>query len=163
MKKLVIICTIFLLAVGCQAQSDKTKRSIVHNFSDTTQPKVNWKVNKQYDDKGNLISYDSTYTWTYSRKNSKDVSINIDSVMTAFRTQFNMQFPSFFNRSFGEPVWSDSLLYNDFLRPDYFMKRYQSQYFDMENIMRSLDSMRNNFLRERYPGLQQGVLKTKTM
>ena len=153
MKKIFSVCLSLLLVTGCNAQTEKPKH--LSATKDTTdQPKVSWKVNKQYDNKGNVIRYDSTYTWSYSSKSGKNTPVSMDSVMKSFRMQFNTDFPGMFNNSFGSPVWNDSLFYNDFLKPDYFMRKYQHHYFDMEQMMRSMDSMRNNFLRQNYPGIK---------
>lgn len=152
MKTIMSICLSLLLLTGCNAQTEKSK--ITSTGKDTaSQPKVSWKVNKQYDDKGNVIGYDSTYTWSYSSSSGKNVPVAADSVMNSFRLQFNQLFPDMFNNSFGSPVWNDSLLYNDFLAPDYFMRKYRSHYFDIEKMMRSMDSVRNGFLHDHYPGL----------
>lgn len=119
---------------------------------DQGEPEVNWKVNKRYDDNGNLISYDSTYTWSYSNKGNV-MQVDADSVLTAFRKQFNVELPSVFSRNFGNSIWGDSLLYRDFAEPDYFMKKWENQYFDMRSMMMEFDSMRNSFLQKNYPGL----------
>jgi hypothetical protein len=153
MKKLLFILPVIMLATGCNAQhkqNEKKQGDIV--TTQDNKPQVSWKVNKKYDDKGNLIGYDSTYTWTYSNK-GKTHSVQADSVMSAFREQFNAQFPSIFNRSFGDPVWSDSLFYRDFATPGYFMKKWNEHYFDMDGMMRRMDSLRNSFLQKNYPGL----------
>ena len=153
MKALMSMCLSLLVVTGCNAQTAKSKSQ---SFNDTSsRPRVEWKVNKQYDDKGNIIGYDSTYTWSYSTKSGKGLPVSADSVMNSFRRQFNTDFPDLFNNSFGGPVWNDSLFYNDFLKPDYFMRKYHDHYFDMEQMMRSLDSMRNGFLRQHYPGIKE--------
>lgn len=154
MKTILSLCLSLLLVTGCNAQTEKSK--VISSAKDTvSQPKVSWKVNKQYDDKGHVIRYDSTYTWSYSGKAGKNMPVSMDSVMRSFRIQFNTDFPGMFNNSFGTPVWNDSLFYNDFLKPDYFMRKYHDHYFDMEQMMRSMDSMRNNFLRQNYPDIKK--------
>lgn len=153
MKKFFMLGLLALITAGCSAQTAKQKESTT-NAQQAIQPKASWKVNKKYDDKGNLISYDSTYTWSYSSGPGQGVQVDSDSVMNAFRKHFNSSFPAMFNNSFGAPVWNDSLFSRDFLRHDYFMKRYSDNFFDMEGMMRSMDSVRNNFLQENYPGLK---------
>jgi hypothetical protein len=151
MKTIMSLCLSLFLVTGCNAQKKESKT----NDTVSREPRVSWKVNKQYDEKGNVIGYDSTYSWSYSGKSDTDLTIPADSVMNSFRLQFNKEFPGMFNNSFGGPVWSDSLFYNDFLKPDYFMRKYQDHYFDMEKMMRSMDSMRNGFLMEHYPGINR--------
>ncbi len=117
-----------------------------------SKPGVSWKVNRQYDDKGNLIGYDSTAVWSYSG-GQQAREIAVDSVMMAFRKQFDKGFSSIFHERFGEPMWHDSLFYRDFITPDYFMQRWEHDYFDVGRMMMQMDSLRNSFLQQNYPGL----------
>lgn len=146
---------VLLLAgiTGCKAQNAQNKNASDSLTIQDNKPKASWKVNRKFDDKGNLISYDSTYVWSYSGDNSSR-NIEADSVMAAFKKQFDSGFPSFFRDEFGGPVWNDSLFYKDFTAPDYFMQKWHQHYFDMEKMMTQMDSMRNSFLTRRYPKLQ---------
>jgi hypothetical protein len=153
MKKGMLLLLLATCTISCNAQYNQNEKQQKQITVDANKPKISWKVNKKYDDKGNLIGYDSSYTWTYSAKGGKVHSIEADSVMAAFKKQFNAEFPSFFNKDFGNPVWSDSLFYKDFIAPDYFMKKWEEHSFDMEKMMKQMDSMRNSFLKHNYPGL----------
>ena len=153
MKKLLFILPVIMLTTGCNAQHQQNEKQLKDVVAtQDNKPQVSWKVNKKYDEKGNLIGYDSTYTWTYSSK-GKTHSVQTDSVMAAFREQFNAQFPAIFNKSFGDPIWSDSLFYRDFATQGYFMKKWNEHYFDMKGMMKQMDSLRNSFLQKNYPGL----------
>ncbi len=152
MKKTLLIALISLSISGCQAHDQKDKKEIA--LADTVQnkPHVNWKVNKQFDEQGNLIRYDSTYTWSYTGATGIN-TVNAGSVMNAFKKQFDTQFPSLFRESFGNPIWNDSLFYRDFTGPHYFMHKWENNYFDMQKMMDKMDSFRNSFLNDNYPGL----------
>jgi hypothetical protein len=52
---------------------------------ESPQPDARYHVDKQYDEQGNLLRYDSVYTWSWS---SEGQPINPDSLMRAFRQQF---------------------------------------------------------------------------
>lgn len=155
MKKIFLMLALLPLVTGCNAQHKQHETSAT-SPTDKNKPQVNWEVNKKYDDKGNLIRYDSTYTWTYSN-NGKVQQVDADSVMSEFKQQFNTGFPSLFRNDFGNPVWEDSLFYRDFTSPDYFMQKWEQHYFDMSKIMRQMDSARNSFLKNKYPGLESKV------
>ncbi len=158
MKKLLAIALLFSV-IGCNGQDKKAKKTEGTAIqTEQNAPHSSWKVNRKYDDKGNLIRYDSTYTWSYS-SGGKSRQVNADSVMASFRREFNVEFPSLFNKSFGDPVWSDSLFYKDFTSPDYFMHKWENNYFDMRSMMLRMDSLRNAFLRENYPGLNKNNVK----
>ena len=156
------VAVLLLGAMSCDAQTEKNK-TMQSSGTDTAQdkPQVSWKVNKKYDEKGNLVGYDSTYTWSYSSKGGKMQPVAMDSIMTQFRKHFDTEFPSVFGNSFGEAVWSDSLFEKDFASPDYFMRRWEQQHFDMRKMMQQMDSLRNSFLKENYPGLRATPGKTQ--
>jgi len=75
--------------------SPDTKDSIEAN-----QPKVDIKVNKQFDEKGNLIQYDSTYSIIYSSPNTAIQFFNFDndSLFSDFKN--SMDINKFWNSDF---------------------------------------------------------------
>jgi hypothetical protein len=148
MKTMIIALMAVLCISGCKAQ-DK-KKNIIKD--EANQPKVSWKVNKEVDDKGNVIRYDSTYVWSYSNK-GKAQNVDVDSVLHKFREQFDINSSEIFGRGFGGPVWNDSAFYKDFIRPDYFLRKWENNSFDMRRMMQQMDSMRNAFLKKNYPGI----------
>ena len=152
MKTLVISLAAVLCVTGCKAQDKKETVSIADTVKN--KPSVSWRVNKVVDTNGNIIKYDSTWVWLYSSE-GKTRQIDVDSVMITFRKQFDRLAPSIFNEGFGAPIWNDSLFYRDFTQSDYFMRRWKNQTFDMENMMKQMDSIRNHFLKEKYPGLAE--------
>ncbi|WP_342331664.1 hypothetical protein [Pedobacter sp. FW305-3-2-15-E-R2A2] len=114
---------------------------------------MGWKVNKEVDDKGNVIRYDSTYVWSYA-DGGNHRQVSVDSVLNNFRKNFDGQFNYIFRQNFGQPVWNDKLFYKNFTKPDYFMQKWLNKEFDMKSFMRQMDSLRNNFLKNYYPGLE---------
>lgn len=152
MKHIVLSTLLVVFFTGCDAQNTEQMNSKSTTDTSQNKPEISWKVNKKFDDDGKLISYDSTAVWSYTSGKATH-RINADSVMMAFRKHFDSGFPSMFQRSFGEPVWNDSLFFRDFTTPDYFTQKWQQHYFDMEQMMRQMDSFRNSFLNDNYPGL----------
>lgn len=149
-----VLTSVLLLAfiTGCNAQNNKKINSKETTGMQQGKPGISWKVNKKYDDKGNMVSYDSTAVWSYS-SGQDERHVEADSVMMAFRKQFDSGFPSIFRENFGDPVWNDSLFYRDFTAPDYFMQKWEQHYFNMGKMMQRMDSLRNSFLNRNYPGL----------
>ena len=72
MKKLAIYMLMALSFFNCQGQNTSEKKDSDLK-KDTIQPKTNIQVHKEYDENGNLIRLDSTYTYFYS--NIKNDSI----------------------------------------------------------------------------------------
>jgi hypothetical protein len=157
MKRLVLMMFIAVLAIGCngqeelksakkEAQKDKKENSL-------NQPKISWDVKKDKDENGNIIRYDSTYTWSYTNVEGDSMIVGADSVLQSFHSYFNENFPPIWNRSFTQPLWEDSLFYQDFYRDDYFHNRWQQNYFEMDKMFKRMDSMRNQFFYDQYPGM----------
>jgi hypothetical protein len=94
----------------------------------TNQPKVDVKVNKKFDEKGNLILYDSSYSIIY---NSNDADIQI----------FNLESDSIFSQ------FKNNMMGNDFFKgfPD---MGYQNDFFNrdpFENMKRMQEMMNKMF------------------
>ncbi len=147
MKKTFLAALLVITFTGCHAQEGERKKDFSSPQDTTTQnkPQASWKVNKRYDDNGNLVGYDSTYSWSYSSKGAVTNDAETDSIMNAFGKQFG-DFPSFFTQRFGTDVWNDSLFYNELTSPGELMQTWGNTNFDMGAIMRRLDSLGSSLL-----------------
>jgi hypothetical protein len=150
----ILIVTIFsIFIVSCNGQNG-TKDKLANHSDEVKKPKTDIRVNKEYDDEGNLIRYDSTYTWSYSNIQGDSVFVDIDSAM--------LQFHSFMNdrRQFGFPFYNedifynDSLFYQDFLDQDYFMNRWKESRYRMNRAIQEMDSIKSLFFRQNYPDME---------
>lgn len=109
-------------------------------------------VNRKYDENGNLIEFDSTYTSYYS--NFKGDTIRMDSLMNGFpeffnQELFNMNSGNMFNPFFSEDSVSDSHFFHD----DFFEQQFVQQNENMLRMMKMMDSIKNSFFE------RQGKLK----
>jgi hypothetical protein len=145
MKQIVLLAVAVLLGViNCQAQVKEENTA-----KGDENPKTNITVNKEYDDQGNLIKYDSTYSYSYS--NTDADSLSDDSIFNVFRDQFNHRFnfsedPFFKDFFFQDSVMNDT----DFLDDDFFIKRFKDNMDQMEDLFQQMDSVKNNFFRREY-------------
>jgi hypothetical protein len=130
---------------GQVAQSE-TKDYATAAHDTVNKPKVNIQVNRRYDDKGNLIGFDSTYSSFYS--NVKGDTAEMDSLMHSFDRYFSRNHSSFFDRQFNPLFFNDSLRYPDFFHKDFFMKRYELNDQYLRETMKSMDSIKNRFFKE---------------
>ncbi len=143
-----VLISLLLFTVVAQ---NKSKNNLICSVPDgedslnTNQPKVNYKVNKQYDEHGNLISYDSTYTYSYS---SQDADINItfgnDSAFDMFgniNTPMGMFNNDIFNRFFKGD--SSQFPNNIFLNDPFFNNGFDmmDQMRQQMNRMQQMDSL----------------------
>ena len=152
MKLLFAITVVALFTFGCNAQSvDKDKKSTQNK------PKESWKVDKEVDENGNVIRYDSTYTWSYSNVDGDTVNVNVDSMMQSFQNYFNDRMPSVFGQNLMEPMMNDSLLSRDFFAEDYFHDRFKDAFFDMDKMFQQMDSIRSQFFKDDFPQMDRKI------
>lgn len=145
-KRFALTLIVPLFMTSCTySQNNKKEQSASGN-----QPKIKIKVNKQYDDKGNVIGYDSIYSYSYSD------SLNSDNHDTTVLHSFNFpngQIPGNFNYHFN----LDSIFKNDpFLNGDGFNNdpfsdfNFNTNPFDhMDKMMQQMDSIQKQ--------MQQGM------
>jgi hypothetical protein len=111
-----------------------------------TKPKVSIQVNRRYDDKGNMVGFDSVYSSFYS--NVSGDTVQMDSLMNSFDRYFNRNHSSFFRNEFTPLFFNDSLRYPDFFHNDFFMKRYELNDQYLRDMMHRMDSIKNRFYQE---------------
>jgi len=115
------------------------------------QPKIDIKVNKEYDENGNIIRYDSSYSSSYFYSNSDLTEKEMDSIMNSFKPFFFDNYSNILDHSFDRFFFNDSLFFNDFYRDDFFEREYQRDYFPLNDVMRQFDSLKNEFFRRSIP------------
>ncbi len=141
MKRIIFFVVMFaMIFSSCEAQK-KEKEKNSDNIK--TAPKTNIIVNKEYDDNGNLIKYDSTYTYYYSNiEGNPELK---DSILNQFKNTFNDKY--FFSDEpfFDNLFFNDSLLMYDFYKEDFFTKRFNDNMKMMEQLFMQMDSVKNQF------------------
>jgi hypothetical protein len=103
MKKL-LVALLFVFSVACDSQTKKnTKPEIKNKISSETlgtNPKVQVNVNRKYDNKGNLIRFDSTYSYFYSTRGLDSTRTSVDTAFRNFRNTFPFKWQNEFNSIF---------------------------------------------------------------
>lgn len=84
---LTVLMLLALSVAGSYAQNGKKELKAQPDSVSVTKPQTNIKVNKEFDKDGNLIRYDSTYSYYYSGDGS-DFIIN-DSILGDFKSYFS--------------------------------------------------------------------------
>ena len=136
-----------LLLSSCDRDSKGQTADLKKNQTDSViKPKVDIKVNRRFDEKGNLIGFDSTYTSYYS--NISGDTAQMDSLMGSFDRYFREDHSSFFKKQFDPLFFNDSTRYPDFFHDDFFMRRYELNDPYMRGMMQRMDSIKNQFYRE---------------
>lgn len=150
-----VVAFLFILAItGCMGQEkEKDEISKDEKQEMAQEPKGQWEVHKEYDDLGNLIKYDSIYSYDYSNTKDDSIKINLDSIIDSFRGYFEDKVPFDWKRDFSYFPKTDSLFMKDFFKEDYFYKNWERHHSDIEDMIKKMDSVRIAFLRKHHPGL----------
>ncbi|MDO6492499.1 MULTISPECIES: hypothetical protein [unclassified Cellulophaga] len=126
MKKYILISFLILLNVSCNGQNSSNK---INTETTKKVPEGNWKVNKQYDDKGNLVQYDSVYSWSSSNKYDNLSDVQRDSIISNYKSKF---FSSF--NTFPKQMRIDSLFMDDFFNEDFFSSDFGEDFMQLDKI-----------------------------
>jgi len=141
-----LIIVVTLILSSCNGQEKQIKNDTLNNVKDT--PKENIKVNKEYDKDGNLIRYDSTYTYFYS--NIKNNQIKEDSIFNDFRKIFDSYYPFSHKEYFNDLFFEDSLIKYDFYKKDFFTQRFRQNMEQTEKMFQKMDSIKNKYFMEQF-------------
>ncbi len=142
MKRILLITlAIPMIVLGCNGQSGNSK---IQSKEDL--PNQNIVVNKEYDDNGNLVNYDSTYSYYYST--IKQDSVLEDSIFNNFMNQFNRSYSFSDHPFFKNFFFEDSLMMFDFYKKDFFYDRFRNNMERMDSLFREMDIMKNDFFRK---------------
>lgn len=118
MKRTIILLAlsvVFLVTIVAQnPKSNKTQNA----QQDKNKPKEDIRVNREYDEKGNLIKFDSVYSYSYSS----------DSTLKDFDF-----------KNFSDPFGMNMKFFNDSAFNQFFMKDFDS--FFSDSFMQNRDSM----------------------
>ncbi|MEZ4722651.1 MAG: hypothetical protein R2813_12320 [Flavobacteriales bacterium] len=150
-----LLTLLMLITNSCSAQIENgSDDQIMNDSHNTNQPDVRVSVNREYDDNGNLIRFDSTYSWSYQSKSGDEMMVNPDSVIMQFRSQFNHHFSNRIDSQFQQWFQFDPFIQQDFMSPDFFHDRWQRDMLDMDMMFRQMDSIKRQFFEDNYPGLE---------
>jgi hypothetical protein len=150
------ITVLTLLFESCTGNASRQASDLTPHPTDSLRkPKVNIKVNRRYDEKGNMIGFDSTYTSYYS--NISGDTAQMDSLMGSFDRYFSTDHSAFFRDQFDPLFFTDSTRYPEFFHDDFFMRRYELNDPYFRTMMRNMDSIKNNFYKEHREGNKKPI------
>lgn len=151
MKKYMLFLMVALLSTSCNGQKkDSNKVETEDNNKTIVQkPKGSWKVDKEFDENGNLIRYDSIYSWSSSNKFDNLSMIGKDSLIKSFESRFFKNFSQFKNQGFENMFASDSLFSKHFFNDDFFGSDFGTDFMDIDNMRQQMIKRQKKFL-EKY-------------
>ncbi|WP_299248650.1 hypothetical protein [uncultured Lacinutrix sp.] len=151
MKKYVLLFMVGLLSVSCKGQENETK--IIEqedNKTDTVkEPEGTWKVDKEFDENGNLIRYDSIYSWSSNNKFDNLSLSDRDSLMQTFKSRFFSNYSQFENQEFEDVFSQDSLFSKHFFNDDFFGSDFGNDFMDIDKLTQQIIARQKKFL-EKY-------------
>tara|TARA_R110000868_G_scaffold407465_2_gene688958 strand:+ start:6026 stop:6514 length:489 start_codon:yes stop_codon:yes gene_type:complete len=151
MKKYILLFMIGLLSVSCNGQKNDTKNTETkeNEGNIVEQPKGSWKVDKEFDDNGNLIRYDSIYSWSSNGKLDNLSTVDKDSLLQSFKSRFFTNFSDFENNGFDDVFSKDSLFSKHYFNDDFFGSDFGKDYMDIDKITQQMIARQKKFL-EKY-------------
>lgn len=162
LKSLMMVPLVFFWGCKSQAQkgtiqhsNDTTVYVMPRAGKDSVTPQVNIRVNKQYDDKGNVKQYDSSYSYSYTGTAGKGMVLPDDSVFSRFRSYFYKNSTGFMSPWYNSVFFNDSLLKYDFFNDDFFRRRFEMNNMQFDKMFRQMDSLKKRFMESNYPNGRQ--------
>lgn len=150
MKNYILLGMFGLLSMSCQGQENETAKIEKENNTDLVQePKGTWKVDKEFDENGNLIRYDSIYSWSSSGTYDRLSPFDRDSLMQSFKSRFFTNFSKFENEGFEDIFSQDSLFSKRFFNDDFFGSPFGKDFINIDKIRRQMIEKQKEFL-EKY-------------
>jgi len=151
MKKYILLFIVSLLTVSCKGQETETKKvkKEKNQTNIVKEPKGTWKVEKEFDENGNLIRFDSIYSWSSNHKYDNLSSFDKDSLMQSFKSNFFTNFSRFENEGFEDIFSQDSLFSKHFFNDDFFGSNFGNDLMDIDKLRQQMIDRQKKFL-EKY-------------
>lgn len=151
MKKYILLLMVCLLSISCNGQKTESKNTETKESKGKIieEPKGSWKVDKEFDENGNLIRYDSIYSWSSNTKFDNLSSSERDSLMQSFKSKFFTNFSGFENQGFEDVFSQDSLFSKHFFNEDFFGSDFGKDVMDIDKIRSQMIERQKKFL-EKY-------------
>lgn len=151
MKKYILLFMVGLLSVSCKGQENETSKveKEAHRTDIVEEPKGTWKVDKEFDENGNLIRYDSIYSWSSNDKFENLSLSDKDSLMQSFKSRFFSNYSGFENQGFEDVFSQDSLFSKHFFTNGFFGSNFGNDFMDIDKLRQQMIARQKKFL-EKY-------------
>jgi hypothetical protein len=151
MKTYILVLATVLLSVSCNGQKKDTTQTETKENEKTVaeQPKGSWEVDKEFDENGNLIRYDSIYSWSSNSKMDHLSTLDRDSLLESFKSRFFNNFSDFEDQGFDAIFSQDSLFTKHFFNDDFFKSSFGKDFMDIDKRTQQMIAKQKKFL-EKY-------------
>lgn len=147
MKKIALLFLAAILSMSCNSQENKKDGAEQKNEKNelTERPKGTWKVDKEFDENGNLIRYDSIYSWS-SADAFEDLNLqDRDSLLQSFQSKFFRRFSGSDRFGFNPFFEQDSLFGQRFFNEDFFGSDFGKDFMDIDKMHERMQRMEKEF------------------
>jgi hypothetical protein len=157
MKKIGILLMGTFFTLSCNAQDKQKENNSDKEISGQAAeiPRGTWKVDKEYDEQGNLIRYDSIYSWSSSDYNDKLEGLDRDSTLQMMRSKFYRHFSHLDTLGFGKIFGPDSLFTRHFFTEDFFHSDFGRDFMDFDRMRKRMEDMQRELLDQYAPEIEK--------
>lgn len=151
MKKYIVVLMTALISIGCDGQNDKDTmaKSSANDDTIAIHPKGSWKVNRSFDEQGNLIRYDSIYSWSSDRELQNLSEKERDSMLNSFKSKFYSNFSLLDDQGFDTLFSKDSLFTRRYFNDDFFQSDFGKDFMNIDEFTQYMIKRQQEFL-EKY-------------
>lgn len=138
--------------LSCKGQDQKKEENLKseQKIEERTSevPEGRWEVHKELDENGNVIRYDSIYSWSSSGDYDELSKFNIDSLMRSHRSFVQKRFSAMRDNDFSYLFGQDSLFPRSFFEEDMFMNQFGKDFPELEAMKRRMERMEEEMMQE---------------
>lgn len=153
MKKITILSLAVILNISCNAQEnekeEKSQKEQDNQLNDSAVPRGTWKVDKEFDENGNLIKYDSIYSWSSEDDLNRLSSLDRDSTLQSIQSRFYRNLSRLGNQRFDDIFSPDSLFLDRFFDDEFFTSQFGKDFMDVDKMYKRMEDRQKEFL-EKY-------------
>lgn len=161
MRKIAILSLSAILTLSCNAQENKKEEELPNDhgkkLQSSNEPLGTWKVDKEFDENGNLIHYDSIYSWSSADNFNALSSLDRDSILQSMQSEFYRNFSHFSDQGFDDVFSSDSLFTNKFFDDAFFKSQFGEDFRNIDRMNKRMETMRKKFLEKYQPELNKPI------
>lgn len=151
LKHAILLLFLGLMSVSCNGQKNKNSKNNSPNEKVdklTKAPKGSWKVDKKFDENGNLIRYDSIYSWSSDKEINNLTPFSKDSILKSFESKFYKDYAHLGKEGFEDVFTNDSLFGKHFFNDDFFNNEFGKEFMNLDEIKKRMLERQKSFLKK---------------
>lgn len=151
MKANILCVLLSCLSFSCSSQGEQADKIVTteDNKKELTEPKGSWRVNKEYDADGNIIKFDSIYTWSSSTMpRDLDSDSIFKEMQSMMQKRFSMRSPSGIHGFEANDSINSQFVPRAFFEDDFFSDGSPFGGFQRDAMMERMEAIRRQFFND---------------